>query len=569
MSSEPTTAPPPAEAIEKKEDATTAATDAAEETPAAGADAAAEKADDKEGEPAAEIEKSDAPPKVAETVEAEAKAEAADAPVEATDAKEEDAPAATDAAADEPAVASTPVADKSKNRRKSTGTPGGKLSKKVSKAKLTHPDAQPGEFYLMKLKGYPQWPVIIADEEMLPEPLLKSRPVSAQRQDGTYREDFAEGGKRVHDRTFPVMYLYTNEFGWVPNTALQDLTSERAAELLTDKVKKKELREAFELAIQQPPLEHFKEVLMAHEESIRQDAEEKIEEKKQKAEAKKKRNSVAAPVVDDEGDFDMTDLPDEEPAQKPKSAKKRKAEEAATPQRAESVKKPKIKLTTSSTPKTTNGTSAPKAAKEASKPKAKVKKEVEEKKEPQLTPAELHERKHKEVLFLRHKLQKGLLAREGIPKEDEMTTMSDFIAKLENMPDLEASIIRSTKINKVLKAILKLSSIPKEAEFNFRSRSQTLLDKWNQVLAATEGGAATAPGAAAANGVNGDDKEASAAPAESNGVKDVEKPQEAPETEKADKASPAVAEEAKSEETTDKPAEEAAPPAPKEVDTEA
>jgi PWWP domain-containing protein len=146
---------------------------------------------------------------------AEAKAEATDAPVEATasaDAKEagDDAPAAADAA-DEPAVASTPVADKSKNRRKSTGTPGGKLSKKASKAKLTHHDAQPGEFYLMKLKGYPQWPVIIADEEMLPEPLLKSRPVSAQRQDGTYREDFAEGGKRVHDRTFPVMYLYTNE----------------------------------------------------------------------------------------------------------------------------------------------------------------------------------------------------------------------------------------------------------------------------------------------------------------------------------------------------------------------
>lgn len=165
----------------------------------------------------------------------------------------------------------------------------------------------------------------------------------------------------------------------------------------------------------------------------------------------------------------------------------------------------------------------------------------------------------KEVLFLRHKLQKGLLAREGIPKEDEMRNMSDFIVKLENMPDLEASIIRSTKINKVLKAILKLSSIPKEAEFNFRPRSQTLLDKWNQVLAASEGGAAAAP---AANGVNGDDKEASAAPAESNGVKDAEKPQEAEKektekAEKAEKASPAVAEEAKAEkEATDKPADE-------------
>jgi hypothetical protein len=71
MSSEPTTAPAPAaEIVEKKEDATT--TGAEGEAPAAGAadaDAAAEKAGDKEGEPATEVEKSDAPPKVAETVE--------------------------------------------------------------------------------------------------------------------------------------------------------------------------------------------------------------------------------------------------------------------------------------------------------------------------------------------------------------------------------------------------------------------------------------------------------------------------------------------------------------------
>lgn len=115
--------------------------------------------------------------------------------------------------------------------------------------------------------------------------------------------------------------------GWVPNTALQELTSERAAELLTDKVKKKELREAFELAIQQPSLDHFKEVLLAHEESIRQDAEDQLEQKKQKADAKKKRNSVVAPPSDE--DVDMADVPEDEPVEKPKSAKKRKAEEAA------------------------------------------------------------------------------------------------------------------------------------------------------------------------------------------------------------------------------------------------
>jgi hypothetical protein len=87
-------------------------------------------------------------------------------------------------------------------------------------------------------------------------------------------------------------------------------------------------------------------------------------------------------------------------------------------------------------------------------------------------------------LFLRHKLQKGLLNKEVPPKEEEMKQMSEFVSKLECYEDLEVSIIRNTKINKVLKAILKIPTIPKEDEFKFKPRSQTLLDKWNQLLAA-------------------------------------------------------------------------------------
>lgn len=64
-----------------------------------------------------------------------------------------------------------------------------------------------------------------------------------------------------------------------------------------------------------------------------------------------------------------------------------------------------------------------------------------------------------------------------------MKGMAEFINKLEGYTDLEVSIIRATKINKVLKAILKLASIPREEEFHFKSRSQTLLDKWNKLLA--------------------------------------------------------------------------------------
>src|SRR5450432_419900 len=98
----------------------------------------------------------------------------------------------------------------------------------------------------------------------------------------------------------------------------------------------------------------------------------------------------------------------------------------------------------------------------------------------------------KEILFLRHKLQKGLLTRDQQPKEEEMKGMSEYISKLEGYADLEVSIIRATKINKVLKAILKLSEIPKESEFQFKDRSRSLLEKWNKILESAEQPAASA-----------------------------------------------------------------------------
>ena len=112
------------------------------------------------------------------------------------------------------AAATPSSANKSKSRRKSSGVPehkGRKLNKKESKAKMSNIHATPGEYYFIKLRGFPKWPGIVASEDMLPELILKTRPVTAARPDGTYREDFAEGGKNTLDRTFPVMFLETNE----------------------------------------------------------------------------------------------------------------------------------------------------------------------------------------------------------------------------------------------------------------------------------------------------------------------------------------------------------------------
>jgi PWWP domain len=86
-----------------------------------------------------------------------------------------------------------------------------KLNKKKSQQRITHLDAAPGEYYLARLKSFPPWPSIICDEEMLPLSLLNTRPVTTKQSDGTYKEAYADGGKRVHDRTFPIMFLETNE----------------------------------------------------------------------------------------------------------------------------------------------------------------------------------------------------------------------------------------------------------------------------------------------------------------------------------------------------------------------
>lgn len=93
------------------------------------------------------------------------------------------------------------------------------------------------------------------------------------------------------------------------------------------------------------------------------------------------------------------------------------------------------------------------------------------------------------VLYFRHKLQKGFLSTDSPPEESGMKQMAEYFTSLEAHEDLEHSIIRSTKIHKVLKAILKLSSIPKDEEYRFKQRSMDLLQKWQKILAEnTDGG---------------------------------------------------------------------------------
>ena len=114
----------------------------------------------------------------------------------------------------EPGPNGTPASAKKGKRKSNAGVPehrSKKLNRKKSQILTTHIHAEPGEYYFARLKGHPPWPAMICDEEMLPQALLTTRPVTAKGPDGKYREDFAEGGKRQDERTFPVMFMETYE----------------------------------------------------------------------------------------------------------------------------------------------------------------------------------------------------------------------------------------------------------------------------------------------------------------------------------------------------------------------
>lgn len=164
------------------------------------------------------------------------------------------------------------------------------------------------------------------------------------------------------------------------------------------------------------------------------------------------------------------------------------------------------------------------------------------------------------VLFLRHKLQKGFISRDQPPKEDEMATMATYFDKLETHTDLEVSIIRTTKINKVLKMIVKLNAIPRDEEFNFRQRAMNILSAWKNVLDSDAPAAAGEKDAKpAANGVAKDDEAAETPKLETEEEKEPETKatqEDTPMTD-ADKAAPQPTDAGQKEITEgDKPAEE-------------
>lgn len=270
----------------------------------------------------------------------------------------------------------------------------------------------------------------------------------------------------------------------MPNTDLTPLDAQACKEF-PEKGKTKSLIAAYEIAGQQHDLAYFKEMLADHQRALQEDAELRAERGAKKQKKGKRKSTDAA---EDGDDIDMEDAEELDAENdgadtKPKSKKRKKSldsdgegdkvrslrlsscsfsclsytdmvKPAKTPKTAT-----KLKLSTPKTPTTESASkkktgSGAKATKPRGSKKSAAKAEgsdeemvdtpkVEEK---PLTPQEAKQKKEKEgklrmkgreavvdyftVLYLRHKLQKGFLSRDTMPKEEEMKVQSALFLSL-------------------------------------------------------------------------------------------------------------------------------------------
>lgn len=385
------------------------------------------------------------------------------------------------------------------------------------------------------------------------------------------------------------------------NTALTPLDPKECETLPKSKMTK-QLQSAWQIASENHDLDYFKDILKVWQEeqaAFERDQRAKAEEREKKAAEKAEREAeAAAKAADDEtkgkkkksrkskGDEDV----EMEDADAPKSSSKKRKKDAESDTDKVSLSIPTAvvitdfidqpkktpKVTKLNAPKTPNG-ETPTAKKSSAKPKKKVvqaPKEDEEDEKPQMTEAEKQQQREKAVLYLRHRLQKGFLSRDQAPQESEMAAMADFFSQLESYENLEPVIIRATKVHKVLKAIVKLASIPKDDEYNFKKRSTSMLEIWNKRMdAETESAPASAVEPSKPSSLPVEETKEP----ETNGEKAEETAKEEPETkegaemdvgEKAEEAAEQLDEKIQPASVEEKTEEYTAPDPPKEVSEE-
>ncbi|ADV23974.1 hypothetical protein CNI02650 [Cryptococcus gattii WM276] len=275
-----------------------------------------------------------------------------------------------------------------------------------------------GDIVLARLRGYPPWPARIANPETLPRNVLKTRP-----------------GKNPN--LYCCQFFPAGDFSWLQNKDIKALSSSDISSFLSQPHRKASggLREAYQTA--QDPTEWDAQ-------------QEEIHKQQEEAEA------------------NVDELEDEDEGEVVVKGGKRKREE------------PKKKKTAAAAAKKEEEPKSKKAKAAASKAGDKKKTAVASKAEGDEDPLASNPECVK-VKDWRHKLQKAFLG-DSMPAESEMPHWNEVFESVESYDSMTIEALQYSKIGKVMKKIMGLTTIPLNDKYELTKRAGKLMHQWQEFI---------------------------------------------------------------------------------------
>ncbi|KAH7913286.1 hypothetical protein BJ138DRAFT_969298, partial [Hygrophoropsis aurantiaca] len=335
------------------------------------------------------------------------------------------------------------------------------MSKKGAKTQQVEATYDERDIVLAKVRGYPPWPGMVVDPGSAPSGVVKERP----------------SGKKTS--FYCVRFFPAGDYAWLVSKDISKLQPHEIQAYINEPHKRSgDLLSGYKIAMNPEPWE-------------------------------KERANAAMVADEQEGNAEVDQLDsegEEEDQKKPAKSKKRKRDSEAPAPKAKAKAKPKGE----------KKAAAPKAKKNGIKSKAQVESEDEgddgeqeaeaedeedvgpstksapppskkpkREKEDDVDPALEKDPEAQKVREWRHRLQKALLGSKGLPAEDEMPHLDALFTTVEQYD--HANIIAYllfSKIGKVMRHIAALSpdKVPRDDEFQFRTRAKSLVDKWHTII---------------------------------------------------------------------------------------
>ncbi|KAG8906576.1 hypothetical protein FRC01_007955 [Tulasnella sp. 417] len=364
-------------------------------------------------------------------------------------------------------------------------------TKKATKAQAAEASYSVKDIVLAKVKGYPPWPAMVVDPENVAKHVKKERPISKK------------------TTFYCVRFFPAGDYSWAVAKDLSRLQQHEIEAYINEPSKKNsELKRGYEVALNPTPwIEEIERkeadaeaAAAEEEEGVDQledsegGGEEEVDSDADSASAKKKKSQA--------GKKRKHDSISAEDGKK----KRKNAQEALSAKRrpvAGSKKAGKGKASSADNAESEDGVGAmaelEAAEEEAGRKKARTsrgkaddsdekpgKRSKKDKDEDDADDPLANDPDAQRVKDWRHKLQRGFLTGGKPPQAADMPGLDQIFSTVENYPNLTIEYLQFSKIGKVMRRIAGLNDIPRDDEFHFKERAQTLVGKWQAILQEAE-----------------------------------------------------------------------------------